>query len=227
MTARNRNRRGTAPAKGDVADKRGTLHHRIRPSGLSDDEISARMAVRGVVHNAVATVQFSQSPLGELALTESLEALDSAINAVHGGDLRDSEALLKAQAVALNAIFANLALRAQVSVGEYLDAAERYMRLALKARGQCRATLETLAVIKNPPVFARQANIANGPQQVNNQNAMIHAEPLRVEISENAPNKLLGLTDAWLDGSAKGKTGTGDPTMAAVGEIDGAANGRR
>ena len=43
------------------------------------------------------------------------------------------------------------------------------MRLALKAQGQCRATLETLATIKNPPVvFARQANIAQGPQQVNN-----------------------------------------------------------
>jgi hypothetical protein len=35
------------------------------------------------------------------------------------------------------------------------------MRLALRAQGQCRATLETLAVMKSPPtVFARQANIA-------------------------------------------------------------------
>jgi hypothetical protein len=44
------------------------------------------------------------------------------------------------------------------------------MRLALRAQGQCRATLETLAAIKNPPVvFARQANINNGgQQQVNN-----------------------------------------------------------
>jgi hypothetical protein len=43
------------------------------------------------------------------------------------------------------------------------------MRLALKAQSQCRATLETLATVKNPPVlFAKQANIANGPQQVNN-----------------------------------------------------------
>jgi hypothetical protein len=43
------------------------------------------------------------------------------------------------------------------------------MRLALKAQGQCRATLETLAVLKNPPtVFAKQANIAAGAQQVTN-----------------------------------------------------------
>lgn len=37
------------------------------------------------------------------------------------------------------------------------------------AKRRCRATLETLAVIKSPPsVFAKQANMANGPQQVNN-----------------------------------------------------------
>lgn len=56
-------------------------------------------------------------------------------------------------------------------MGEYLDASERYLRLALKAQNQCRSTLETLAAIKNPPVvFAKQANInqGNGNQQVNN-----------------------------------------------------------
>jgi len=46
---------------------------------------------------------------------------------------------------------------------------EVHMRLALEAQNQCRMTLETLATIKNPPtVFARQANIAHRPQQVNN-----------------------------------------------------------
>jgi hypothetical protein len=41
------------------------------------------------------------------------------------------------------------------------------MRLALKAQSQCRATLETLAQIKNPPVvLARQANIAQGRPSV-------------------------------------------------------------
>ncbi len=38
-----------------------------------------------------------------------------------------------------------------------------------QAQGQCRAALETPAPIKNPTVvFARQANIAHGPQQINN-----------------------------------------------------------
>ena len=61
------------------------------------------------------------------------------------------------------------------------------MRLALKAQAQCRATIETLAAMKNPPVvIARQANISNGPQQVNN------GEPTRrAEKSDNRPNGLL------------------------------------
>jgi hypothetical protein len=38
---------------------------------------------------------------------------------------------------------------------EYLDATDRYLRLALKAQGQCRATLETLAAIKTRRPYSR------------------------------------------------------------------------
>ena len=42
------------------------------------------------------------------------------------------------------------------------------MRLALKTQSQCRATVETLAALKNPPlVFAKQANIQFEPLYVN------------------------------------------------------------
>ena len=71
--------------------------------------------------------------------------------------------------VALNAMFAELARRAALNMGQHLDVTDRYLRLALKAQSQSRATIETLAAIKNPPtVFARQMNVAHGPQQVNN-----------------------------------------------------------
>ena len=53
-----------------------------------------------------------------------------------------------------------------MTIVEHID---RLTRLALKAQAQCRATIETLTLIKNPTtVFASQANIAHGPQQVNN-----------------------------------------------------------
>ena len=77
-------------------------------------------------------------------------------------------------------------------MGEYMNATETYLRLALKAQGQCRATLETLAMIKNPqPVaFVRQANIAHGPQQVNN-GSTHSGEPSRAGKTESQQNKLL------------------------------------
>ena len=84
--------------------------------------------------------------------------------AVNGGDMATAEAMLMNQATALQSLFARLAERGMGCN----DAApfECNMRMALRAQAQCRATLETLAAIKNPPVvFARQANIAHGPQQ--------------------------------------------------------------
>ena len=75
-----------------------------------------------------------------------------------------------AQAVTLNTIFARCAVQASRNLeGQHLEGTERYLRLALKAQSQCRTTIETLAIVKNPTtIFARQANIAAGPQQVNN-----------------------------------------------------------
>jgi hypothetical protein len=78
------------------------------------------------------------------------------------------EALLVAQAHTLNALFNHLTRLAYRNWDNF-DATERLLRLALKAQTQSRATVETLGNIKNPPTFiAQQANIAHGPQQVNN-----------------------------------------------------------
>jgi hypothetical protein len=50
------------------------------------------------------------------------------------------------------------------------DSATMRAIVPAKPQAQCRATIEALAEIKNPrPVaFVKQANIAQGPQQVNN-----------------------------------------------------------
>jgi hypothetical protein len=86
-------------------------------------------------------------------------------------------------------------------------------------------TLETLATIKNPPaVFARQANIAQGPQQVNN-NGMMPAGAPRAGAgeTENAPNKLSGGSNELLPDTRTPRTAVGsDPAMATLGTFDGA-----
>ena len=165
---------------------------------------------------------------GELDITECARALKASVGAVKAGDLSAAEGMLMTQAVALNAIFGELARRAASNMGEYPDAFERYMRLALKSQGQCRATIETLATIKNPPVmFARQANINNGgQQQVNNGVPVpvagtLPAAASRAGKSESEQTELLEASDGQrLDIRAAGPAGGADSHMAPVGAID-------
>ena len=141
---------------------------KVRPS---EDALRAELAMSAPLTGAAVALTFSTRTVGELDLAESVSVLTAKVAAVQGGDLREAEAILTAQALALNAIFTEMAVYAGLNMKHSLDVVERCMRLALKAQGQCRVTLETLAAIKNPPaaVFARQANIAHGPQQVNNE----------------------------------------------------------
>jgi hypothetical protein len=78
-----------------------------------------------------------------------------------------------------------------------------------------------LAAIKNPkPVaFVQQANIAHGPQQVNNEAAQ-PSQALARE-TENQPNKLLEVkNDEWLDTGTQDTTGFSNPALETVGAID-------
>ena len=150
--------------------------------------------------------------------------LNAKLAAIHRGDLREAEAILTAQALALNTIFKEMAVRSGLNMKHSLDAAERLMRLALKAQGQCRATFETLAAIKNPPaaVFARQANIAHGPQQVNNRvSAPAGTTPAPACHPQLAQNELLEPQDGErLDTGTAGAAGARGAAMAAVGALD-------
>lgn len=140
------------------------------PAGQDEtpEIIQARTVSNPAVRAAVTVESFSKL-FGETDLGVLIGELQKQSKRVHGGDLKRAESMLITQAHTLDAIFNELARRSSLNMGEYINAAERYMRLALKAQSQCRATLETLSTIKNPPVvFAKQANIANGPQQVNN-----------------------------------------------------------
>ena len=134
--------------------------------------------------------------------------------------------MLVMQAHVLDAIFGECARRARLNMGEYLQTSELYLRLALKAQSQCRATWETLANIKNPPPVAliRQANIANGPQQVNNAPAGVPAAPLaRAGNSTSQSNELLEHSAGQrLDNGTTLAATRADSAMATVGALDGA-----
>ena len=129
-----------------------------------------------------------------------------------------------------------MARRAQANIVEgYMEAGERYLRLAFKAQSQCRTTIETLAEMKNPrPVaFVRQANISNGPQQVNNGVAEsrypTNTRPsARPGENENPQSKLLeAQSNEWMDSRATAETSGANPALEAVGAVNGAENGGR
>jgi hypothetical protein len=222
------------PAK--QADKSKNITMTETP-GKSRDRQIAELALGGVGNSATVAAGFAQGIYGELSLTDCVTLLAEKAADVHKGKLHDAETLLMSQAVALDAIFASLAQRAQHNLGEYLDAADRYMRLALKAQGQCRATLETLAAIKNPPVvIAKQANVANGPQQVNNTVTVEDTNfriiprvgaPARAENSNFVRNELLEARhEQRLDTGTAGAASGSDSPLAAVDAINRPAHRR-
>jgi hypothetical protein len=66
------------------------------------------------------------------------------------GDLGAASNMLTAQALTLDALFTDMLSQADRNLREYPEAADRYMRLALKAQAQSRATLEALAKLHQP-----------------------------------------------------------------------------
>lgn len=214
-----------AKRKSEEADdraQRGAVIVPLAEGGVFEDAF-AQTTLRPTVQ-AARTLFLSQGDQHTVkALTNELAAI---VRASVDGNTERSESMLISQAHTLDELFHVLTRRALLNFnGAHLDAGERYLRLALKAQSQTRATLETLATIKNPPIFARQANIAHGPQQVNNggrDGADAHA---CARENENQPNELLERKpNEWLDTGAAGTAVSGNQTLEAVGAVDRPAN---
>lgn len=189
----------------------------IAEPGKTEEASLARYAINPTLSNVVTVREYAKRTWpDELHITELAAALNEQAKAAKEGDLSQGEAMLMVQAHTLDAIFNNLAQRA--ARAQYMPQLEQYMRLALKAQSQCRATLESLANIKNPPiVYAKQANVTTGPQQVNNGIPAPRAREIeteQIQVLEPRDGK-------WLDTGTAGATGGTDQELAPVGKIDG------
>ena len=147
-----------------------------------------------------------------------LDQLRDQAAAVNRGDLAQVEAMLMNQATALQSLFARLAERGMGC--DNAPAFEANMRVGLRAQSQCRATLEALAAIKNPPIiYARQANVTTGPQQVNNGAA---PKDSHAREKENQQSKLSEANYELLpDTRASALASRVNQKVEPVGEIDG------
>jgi len=173
---------------------------------------------------AAGTLREYGNAYGALDLDGLIASLKEQTRASSDGDRKRADAMLTTQAHTLDAIFNNLAQRA--SKAEHEDNFERFLKLALRVQSQCRATWETLSAIKNPPAvgYVRQANIAHGPQQVNNASAAPGGGS-RAGAGKNSDqkNELLEQIDGErLDTGTTCTPGRTDPAMATVGEVNGA-----
>jgi len=179
----------------------------------------ARTVLRPTVQAAMTLKEYGKS-YGDLELSGLIDALTAQTKAVTDGDLGRGEAMLAVQAHTLDAVFNNLARRAINA--EYMDNLDRYLKLALRAQSQCRATWETLATMKNPPMigYVRQANIAHGHQQVNNA-ASPAGDTSRPRENVDLQSKLLEENSGErLDIGAAGAAGRTNPAMAPLGKGD-------
>ena len=208
-----------------VVDKSRTMELG-RQDGETDEQVVAGMVVHSTVANASTIIDYSRTQHAGLSLTDIARALKDQGEAVNSGDLASLERMLNGQAVALNAMFTELARRGALNMGEHMDAMDRYIRLALKAQSQARATVETLAAMKNPPiVFARQANINNGGQQQVNNGPAPNSTPTSARPGETVslPNELLeDLTHGrtQLDNRATASAGRKNPRVEPVGKVN-------
>lgn len=192
----------------------------------STDENQGAAIARGALNPAVQAA-FTLRECGGLHRRADLpglvDGLTEQTRKSSEGDLKRAEAMLTAQAHILDAIFNRLA---QIAMNaEYLDTADRYLKLALRAQSQCRATWEALSAIQNPPMagYVAQANVAHN-QQVNNGTST--STRARTREHGNPPNKLLEQSeheaDEWMDGPKARAAARADSALETVGKIDGA-----
>lgn len=187
-------------------------------------QAKARAALQPTVNAATVIDAYQGNIMGkDVDLVAMVDKLQSTIKDVNSGDLSNLEAMLLTQATALQTMFTSLARRAAHQ--EQLKHYGVFMGLALKAQAQSRATISALVDLKFPrqATFIQQANVANGPQQVNN-----GAGPAAVsgslgahekEIKTDHPELLEQQHGQRLDTGATSTTSRADPIMEAVGEV--------
>lgn len=121
--------------------------------GEDRDRQLARVALGAGPRHAFVASNFSAGVFSDRHQTPTMASTaaiaDNMAKARDGEKTMPSD-ILAAQAVVLHTMFTELARRASLNMGQHIDAADRYMRLALKARANCRATLEALTKLHQP-----------------------------------------------------------------------------
>jgi hypothetical protein len=229
MSEKNGKKTGSRPDPDTLRVKGGELG---TVEGMNESQMVASVVSRSGL--AAVTLRAYSNQSGEVQATDMLAELVKAGDEIVAGDMGRMERMLAHQAITLDTMFNTLAKRSASQ--EYMKQMEAYMRLALKAQAQARATVEAMALLKNPQPYIRQANIAHGNQQINNTYARASGHsgmvtrPISAQYAQApapagkpafVPNKLLEEPHAErLDIGAQGAAGRANPHLEAVGAIN-------
>ena len=201
-----------------------------KPSTLTPAERS-RLALSPSLNGAAVIEAYQANVMGKDTDMEGLVlGLRDTFKEVKGGDLHTLEAMLIGQATALQTIFTSLARRAANQ--ERLPQYQAFLGLALKAQAQSRATISALVELKYPKqaTFVKQANIAHGPQQVNNgadESARIaHAEQAQPQQNELLEHQNANVITPRVDTRAAQTPERSHPALGTVEQVHRAAKPR-
>lgn len=203
--------------------------HLTRTPTETHEQAKARAALRPSINAVLAIDAFKSNLLGDdVDMGAMVESLQSTIKEVQGGDLGRLEAMLISQATALQTMFTSVARRAAHQ--EQLKHYSVFMGLALKAQAQSRATISALVDLKYPrqATFIKQANVAHGPQQVNNGPAPAGTAPHAKEVQPDQTELLEADHHGGtaMDRRTAPATARSNPTVEAVGAVNRPANRR-
>ena len=177
-------------------------------------EQRSQLAMSSEIQSAAVMQSYQKNVMGSDVDFEVLvKGIMDTCTQVNGGNLQTMEAMLVSQATALQTIFTDLARKAQAQT--YQKQFEVYLGLALKAQAQSRATISALVDLKYPrqSTFVKQANIAHGPQQVNNEVMPSGTSASHGKKQKTEQNKLLEDDDGKFSiGVVPGKTSTPKPS---------------
>lgn len=180
--------------------------------GEHEREVFARATLSPVMTAAQTKSKFRNEGAG-FEVADLMVVLDQQVSkALDGTKLDEAQRMLTGQAYALDTIFNMLAIRAANSIEKDDAWVELFMKMALRAQSQSRATWLAVSEIRNPRLanIVNQANISAGHQQVNN-----HVE------KEISPNELLEKEEhERMDFGAQGAAGNAHSTVEAVGAVN-------
>jgi hypothetical protein len=203
--------------------KKKTTDTKILPVELSQGQTEAQAIARATVSPAINVALVTEAYQGHVLgndfdLPELVDSLKASMSKSNAGDLSELENMLVGQATALQTMFVSLARRAQGQ--QYQKNLEVFLGLALKAQAQSRATIQAIVDLKYPrqATFVKQANIANGPQQVNNGMAppahALENQTERIEVLEGVTHG-----SKEMDTRATAAPAGGNTTVEAVATV--------